>query len=127
MGVWDLGERVEGELGDGEELVLGDEALGATIELAEALVEGHDLRLRDCSSKKTNQQRRRSNNGMLEQKKRKGAKASTHRGSCSAPAPPRCRTGSASTTRYPWRPPLACRRRRRRRSCRWNRRARAGD
>lgn len=48
----DLGERVEGELGDGEELVLGDEALGAAVELAEALVQGHDLLLRDCSSKK---------------------------------------------------------------------------
>jgi hypothetical protein len=43
----DLGERVEGELGDGEELVLGDESLGAAVELAEALVEGHDLLLRD--------------------------------------------------------------------------------
>jgi len=44
----DLGERVEGELGDGEELVLGDEALGAAVELAEPLVQGHDLLLRDC-------------------------------------------------------------------------------
>jgi hypothetical protein len=48
--VWcgtDLRERVCGELRDGEELVLGDEALGAAVELAEALVERHDLLLRD--------------------------------------------------------------------------------
>ena len=35
-----MGERVGGELQDGEELVLGDEALGAAVELAEALVLG---------------------------------------------------------------------------------------
>ena len=46
----DLGERVGGELRDGEELVLGDEALGAAVELAEALVQRHDLLLRDLDS-----------------------------------------------------------------------------
>jgi hypothetical protein len=51
---WHLGERVEGELGDGEELVLGDETLGAAVELAEALVQRHDLLLRDCSRIKLN-------------------------------------------------------------------------
>ena len=40
----DLGERVGGELGDGEE------PLSAAVELAEALVQRHDLLLRDLDS-----------------------------------------------------------------------------
>ena len=112
----DLGERVEGELGDGEELVLGDEALGAAVELAEPLVQGHDLLLRDCSrthqpsSAPFHQKRKipaitEPNSATVEERaSNPEMQKAAHRGSCSAPGPPRCRTGSASTTRYPWLP-----------------------
>jgi len=42
-----LGEGIDRELGDGHELVGGDEAAAVAVELAEALVQGHDLLLRD--------------------------------------------------------------------------------
>ena len=42
-----LGEGIDRELGDGHELVGGDETAAVAVELAEALVQGHDLLLRD--------------------------------------------------------------------------------
>jgi hypothetical protein len=42
-----LREGVDGELRDGHELVGGDEAAAVAVELAEAVVQGHDLLLRD--------------------------------------------------------------------------------
>lgn len=42
-----LGERVDGELGDRHELVGRDEAAAIAVELAEAVVQRHDLLLRD--------------------------------------------------------------------------------
>jgi hypothetical protein len=44
-----LGERVDRELGDREELVGGDKALAPAVERAEALVERLDLLLGDCA------------------------------------------------------------------------------
>jgi hypothetical protein len=42
-----LREGVDGEFRDGHELVGGDEAAAIAVELAEAVVQGHDLLLRD--------------------------------------------------------------------------------
>ncbi len=46
-----LRERVHGELGDGHEFLGGDESAPIPVELAEPVVQRHDLLLRDLAPK----------------------------------------------------------------------------